>query len=127
MSSVRTKPLIGDKPWFGPRRFGWGWTAVSWQGWVVVGVTVLLTVPTRAFLPDGTRVSLTLVTVAVALAIALVKGSSPGGDEDADKFDRLRGARPRLVSGWRPPDEPSVNEIVGKWPRDRNELQSRRD
>lgn len=29
-----------NKPWFGPRKFGFGWTPVTWQGWVV---TVVLT------------------------------------------------------------------------------------
>ncbi len=24
------------KPWFGPKRWGWGWRPISWQGWLVV-------------------------------------------------------------------------------------------
>ena len=28
--------------WFAPRRFGWGWTPISWQGWAItLGFIVL--------------------------------------------------------------------------------------
>jgi hypothetical protein len=26
--------------WFGPKRYGWGFTPISWQGWVLTGVYV---------------------------------------------------------------------------------------
>ena len=30
------------KPWFKPKRFGYGWTPASWQGWAItLAVTVL--------------------------------------------------------------------------------------
>ena len=25
-----------DKPWFRPKRIGWGWSPASWQGWAVL-------------------------------------------------------------------------------------------
>jgi hypothetical protein len=25
---------MAGRPWFGPRRYGWGLKPVSWQGWV---------------------------------------------------------------------------------------------
>ena len=28
-------------PWFGPRRYGWGLTPISWQGWVLTGAYVV--------------------------------------------------------------------------------------
>jgi hypothetical protein len=28
------------KPWFGPKRFGWGLGPQTWQGWLLVGVVV---------------------------------------------------------------------------------------
>jgi hypothetical protein len=28
------------RPWFGPRRYGWGLTPISWQGWVLTGAYV---------------------------------------------------------------------------------------
>jgi len=27
--------------WFGPKRYGWGFTPVSWQGWLVTGAYVV--------------------------------------------------------------------------------------
>jgi hypothetical protein len=31
---------VAGRPWFGPRRYGWGLTPTSWQGWVVTGAYV---------------------------------------------------------------------------------------
>jgi hypothetical protein len=31
---------VAGRAWFGPRRFGWGLTPVSWQGWVLTAVYV---------------------------------------------------------------------------------------
>ena len=33
-----------DKRWFGPHRLGFGWGPIAWQGWAIVGVTVLAAV-----------------------------------------------------------------------------------
>ena len=30
------------KPWFKPKRFGYGWTPASWQGWAVTLVLLFL-------------------------------------------------------------------------------------
>jgi hypothetical protein len=41
------------RPWFGPKRYGWGLTPVSWQGWVLTAAYVAavfalaITLPTR--------------------------------------------------------------------------------
>jgi uncharacterized membrane protein YkvI len=31
-----------SKPWFGPKRVGWGASPVSWQGWAATGAYVAL-------------------------------------------------------------------------------------
>jgi hypothetical protein len=31
---------VAGRPWFGPRRHGWGLTPISWQGWVLTGAYV---------------------------------------------------------------------------------------
>ena len=49
---MRTTPLIGEKAWFGPRRAGWGLAPITWEGWALVAVFVIL---------------------------AFLKGTSPGG------------------------------------------------
>lgn len=30
-----------SKPWFGPRKFGFGATPISWEGWTCVFLAVL--------------------------------------------------------------------------------------
>ena len=32
-----------DPLWFKARAFGWGWTPITWQGWLVLGIFVGLT------------------------------------------------------------------------------------
>ncbi len=37
-----------DRPWFKRKTYGWGWTPVSWQGWLVtLGLVVVITVIVR--------------------------------------------------------------------------------
>jgi hypothetical protein len=73
---VRTKPLVGRKAWFGPRRVGWGLAPVTTEGWevaiAVVAAIVLATVGRHARW-------LALIVVALLLAITFLKGTSPGG------------------------------------------------
>ena len=32
---------MAGRPWFGPKRYGWGFTPISWQGWVLTGAYVV--------------------------------------------------------------------------------------
>ncbi len=32
------------KLWFKARRYGWGWTPITWEGWTVLGITLLIIV-----------------------------------------------------------------------------------
>jgi hypothetical protein len=32
-------------PWFGPKRIGWGWRPVTWQGWLIT-----VAIPVAVFL-----------------------------------------------------------------------------
>ena len=34
--------MFGKPHWFKPKRFGWGLTPVSWQGWIYVLIWILL-------------------------------------------------------------------------------------
>ncbi|MHB1596272.1 MAG: hypothetical protein ACYCU3_19100 [Streptosporangiaceae bacterium] len=31
----------GKRPWFGPKRIGWGYRPQTWQGWAIVLVLML--------------------------------------------------------------------------------------
>lgn len=75
---VRTDPLVGDKAWFGPRRFGWGLSPVSVEGWVVTGISLIATVVMTRRFPDRPMVRRAPALALVAIAIA--KGTAPGGN-----------------------------------------------
>ena len=73
---VRITPLIGRKAWFAPRRLGWGLDPASPEGWAVV--LLALAAGSAARWGKAPR-WLGPASVAALVAIALVKGTSPGG------------------------------------------------
>ena len=68
--------------WFGPKRYGWGWSPRSWQGWVVtiafgvMGQILPNVLPRRAALA-------TLGLVAAFVAVVVLTGDPPGSRRDA--------------------------------------------
>jgi hypothetical protein len=74
---MRTTPLVGHKAWFGPRRFGWGLSPVTVEGWTVMAVLVLVGLVLRRRLPD--RPLLRRIPSLVLVAVAVAKGTAPGG------------------------------------------------
>ena len=72
-------PPLVDRPWFGPRRFGWGWTPVTWQGWVVTLVFVAAMV-LCAFLLPGTvaKVVADVVLIVLLVVVCALTGTRPG-------------------------------------------------
>jgi uncharacterized membrane protein YphA (DoxX/SURF4 family) len=85
---MRTKPLVGRKAWFGPRRMGWGLSPVSVEGWastvVAVAVAIGLAIGVRRERWSG------LVVMALLLIIVFVKGTSPGGPNEWREFQASR-------------------------------------
>jgi hypothetical protein len=90
---MRTKPLLGRKAWFGPRRMGWGLGPASAEGWAVTAVAVAAAAWLAA--TDDHRVWPSLLAVAVLLVIAFVKGTSPGGPREWDEFQASKRSDPR--------------------------------
>jgi len=86
--NMRTKPLIGRKAWFGPRRLGWGLSPVTGEGWAVLAIGA----GTAVVLASIDRHSrwLGLIVVAVMLVITFLKGTSPGGPEAWEEFQASR-------------------------------------
>lgn len=79
-----------SKIWFKARRYGWGWTPITWEGWVVVGVylgfiifwTQELEGRTGSLL--GSYLRLAVATV-ILLSVTYLKGEKPRwrwGDDD---------------------------------------------
>jgi hypothetical protein len=81
---MRTKPLLGQKAWFGPHRVGWGLSPVSYEGWVTTAVAVGVVV---ALAVAGHRHRwIALPVVILLLVIVLLKGTSPGGPRAWEEF-----------------------------------------
>ncbi len=71
--------------WFKRRRYGYGWTPVTWQGWVTI-VVFILTILSTAFIFDSMPYSNellwiflnTFITLVVLLVvISILKGPMP--------------------------------------------------
>ncbi len=69
--------------WFKAKQYGWGWTPVTWEGWVVtlvfVGVIVGIT-QTYSLSTPGNMIPFTigmLLAIGLLLFIAYVKGEKP--------------------------------------------------
>ena len=83
---MRTKPLIGRKAWFGPRRFGWGLSPVSIEGWLLTLAAFAVGVAADK---KGNNTLKQRVMPAIVVII-LLKGTSPGGRRRRREFDRAR-------------------------------------
>jgi hypothetical protein len=83
-AKVRTKPLIGRKVWFGPRRLGWGLSPVTAEGWAVLVIGAAAAV--LLFSIDRHYRWLGMIAVAVTIIIAFLKGTSPGGPGAWEEF-----------------------------------------
>jgi hypothetical protein len=85
---MRTKPLLGRKAWFGPRRFGWGLGPVSPEGWAVTAVAVATAVGLAVAVRRDRWAA--LLVIIVLLIIVFVKGTSPGGPREWEEFQASR-------------------------------------
>lgn len=74
---MRTTPLVGKKVWFGPRRFGWGLSPVSVEGWVATFIATALSFWIRRRWPE--RALVRQAPMIVLVVVAVVKGTAPGG------------------------------------------------
>jgi hypothetical protein len=88
---MRTRPLVGGKAWFGPRRLGWGLSPVSPEGWGVtvaaIAAFVCIAVLTRHKWWIG------LAVIAVLLIIVFLKGTSPGGAREWEEYQAQKDRR----------------------------------
>lgn len=71
-------PPLTRRPWFGPRRFGWGWTPVTWQGWVVSLVFIAATLAAAWLLSSTLRTKVIIALVVALLVTSYLTGGAPG-------------------------------------------------
>ncbi len=72
-------PPLVKKPWFGPRHLpGYGWSPITWQGWLVIAVFVIA-VFACAFLVPGValKVGVEMVLIVLLLAVCILTGTRP--------------------------------------------------
>ncbi|MGZ3305750.1 MAG: hypothetical protein ACXU8U_07800 [Asticcacaulis sp.] len=67
------------KPWFRPKRFGYGsGLPIAWQGWVVYGAYLLITVGTASILPlmypdpDVFGPAIAVVVIAASFVLSII-------------------------------------------------------
>jgi hypothetical protein len=74
---------LTKKRWFGPKKWGWGWRPVTWQGWLVVLVYVALI---ALLARDVKNLDQTTFFIILALAtiiliiVAYLTGGKPGSE-----------------------------------------------
>ena len=119
---MRFTPLLGSKVWFGPRRFGWGWDPVSWEGWASIGGYLVVCIALPLAVPERWALPAVLGATAAFVLLAILKGTPPGGPEAAERFRTWRrgqGRTPEQVEHDRRlrrdvEDEPSVTEAAAR-------------
>ncbi len=93
---MRITPLVGRKLWFGPRGWGgWGWSPVSWEGWAVIGVVLVLAIAGESRVNHGVLAAVILVVV---IGACVLKGTPPGGPSRQREY-RAELSRSRTKSG----------------------------
>jgi hypothetical protein len=75
--------MITKRPWFGPKRyFGWGWTPVSWEGWAVTALFLVVVISCRLHFGAGwPGVVSIILCLAVYVGIIGLTGTRPGGPD----------------------------------------------
>lgn len=79
--------MITKKPWFRPKRWGWGWMPITWQGWLVilifVGVIFLLAINIGSL--GQTKFSIGIaISVIILIIICYLTGKKP----ESKTFDK---------------------------------------
>jgi hypothetical protein len=62
--------------WFKRKLFGWGWTPVTWQGWLVIAVYIALVILFAMTINDNSpprEVAFTFVLPVVLLTVLLIR------------------------------------------------------
>lgn len=67
------------KIWFKRKTYGFGWTPVSWQGWVflLVWVAVFLSLLSKIDHEAGKNILFVVIMMAILLYVSYKKGESP--------------------------------------------------
>lgn len=64
---------MSDRKWFKKKRFGWGWSPATWEGWLVVLLYTLAVTLVSILLP-AQRGFLVMLLTALLIFICWLKG-----------------------------------------------------
>lgn len=100
--------------WFAPRRAGWGWAPVTWQGWAAIAVHVgASSVGARALERrhgEAAAIALVVVLSVLLIGLCLLTGVGPGGPKARAAYDRE--VRSQGLPSTRPGSRPlSADEV----------------
>ncbi|HEX3667366.1 MAG TPA: hypothetical protein VHU23_19245 [Rhizomicrobium sp.] len=71
--------MITKHPWFGPKRIGWGWRPVSWEGWLATWLCAAIAVAAGVIFGNTPMTIYVCIAAVVALLIVcLLTGTGPG-------------------------------------------------
>lgn len=71
------KPVTNN-PWFGPKRFGWGWGARTWQGFLIIVLLLLSVFFTAGIVSSPLRIFLIVLESLVYFTVVLLTGTKTG-------------------------------------------------
>ena len=72
-------PRLTREPWFGPKRYGWGLSPVSWQGWLATLVFVVVAILAASLIHPPLNVPAAIIVVLLFVGLTLLTGTKPGG------------------------------------------------
>lgn len=89
-----TKDSTSTKLWFKRKKYGWGWTPSTWQGWLSIAVYIFLlclyplSVTDEKSFSVGVFSIIAIVLTAGLFVLCYIKGEKPAwswGDDKAKK------------------------------------------
>lgn len=67
---------VTKKPWFGPKKFGYGWSPRSWEGWLVTAAAVAASIGLSVVFPRQFWIPLVLVLGGLFLVVYVTRDTS---------------------------------------------------
>jgi hypothetical protein len=70
--------MVAKKPWFGERKYGWGFRPITWQGWVSVLVLILAIALDAIYLANTIFfIPALIAAVFIFLILSMLKSETP--------------------------------------------------
>lgn len=80
--------------WFKRKLYGWGWTPVTWQGWLITGVYIALIIFFATGIADNAtpkEVGLSFLLPLLILSVAFIRTAYRTGEKPRWQWGKDRG------------------------------------